>query len=135
MGECGPAAQELEHHTGSWRVLRFLSEFGEGFDALGDVGTAVSCFGSARIARSDPVYEQAIRVGAALAGRGVAVITGGGPGVMEAVNRGCYGAGGVSVGCNIELLDGQALNGYVEAAQMATEPPRLQPGRQEEAAD
>lgn len=109
-----PTASELEHHTDSWRVLRFLSEFVEGFDALGEVGTAVSCFGSARVRPGDPMYAQAMAVGAALARRGVAVITGGGPGLMEAVNRGCYEAGGLSVGCNIELPHEQDTNKYVE---------------------
>jgi hypothetical protein len=109
-----PSPDELEHHTDSWRVLRFLAEFVEGFDALGEVGTAVSCFGSARVSRDDPLYAQGVAVGAALAKRGVAVITGGGPGLMEAVNRGCFEAGGLSVGCNIELSTEQSLNDYVE---------------------
>jgi uncharacterized protein (TIGR00730 family) len=109
-----PTPDELEHHTDSWRVLRFLSEFVEGFDALGEVGTAVSCFGSARIGRTDPLYARGVEVGAALARRGVAVITGGGPGMMEAVNKGCLEAGGLSVGCNIELPREQSLNDYVE---------------------
>jgi uncharacterized protein (TIGR00730 family) len=109
-----PAPDELAHHTDSWRVLRFLAEFVEGFDTLGEVGTAVSCFGSARVARDDPLYEQGVQVGAALARRGVAAITGGGPGMMEAVNKGCFEAGGLSVGCNIELSREQSLNDYVE---------------------
>jgi uncharacterized protein (TIGR00730 family) len=98
----------------AWRVLRFVSEFVEGFDALADVGPAVTCFGSARIQEEDPLYRQAMQVGAALAGRGFAVITGGGPGTMEAVNRGCFEAGGLSVGCNIELPNEQAFNDWVE---------------------
>jgi uncharacterized protein (TIGR00730 family) len=109
-----PTSDEDAHHTDPWRVLRFLSEFVEGFDALADLGPAVSCFGSARTPSSDPLYEQAIAVGSALAQRGVAVITGGGPGTMEAVNRGCREAGGISVGCNIELPREQALNDYVD---------------------
>ena len=80
-----------------------MSEFVDGFDALADIGPAVTCFGSARIGAGDPLYQHAMEVGAALARRGVAVITGGGPGVMEALNRGCAEAGGLSVGCNIEL--------------------------------
>jgi uncharacterized protein (TIGR00730 family) len=102
------------HHTDSWRVLRFLSEFVEGFDALDDQGPAVTCFGSARIPRSDPIYAQGVALGRALAERQVAVITGGGPGLMEAVNRGAQEAGGRSIGCNIELPHEQALNDYVE---------------------
>jgi uncharacterized protein (TIGR00730 family) len=104
----------LDHQTDSWRVLRFVSEFVEGFDALSEIGTAVTCFGSARIRRDQPIYKRGMEVGAALARRGVAVITGGGPGLMEAINRGCLEAGGLSVGCNIELPNEQALNDYVE---------------------
>jgi uncharacterized protein (TIGR00730 family) len=103
-----------DHQFDSWRVLRFVSEFVEGFDALDDLGPAVTCFGSARIGRDDPLYQQGVLAGAALARRGVAVITGGGPGLMEAINRGCMEAGGLSVGCNIELPDEQPLNDYVE---------------------
>lgn len=106
--------EEMSHHADPWRVLRILSEFVEGFEALADVGPAVTVFGSARTSRQDPMYEQARRTGAALAGRGLAVITGGGPGVMEAVNRGAQEAGGLSVGCNIELPHEQALNEYVD---------------------
>src|SRR5262245_13348197 len=105
---------EHQHDHDSWRVLRFVSEFVEGFDALADIGLAVTCFGSARIGRDDPLYRQGMEVGAALARRGVAVITGGGPGMMEAVNRGCMEAGGLSVGCNIELPNEQSLNDYVQ---------------------
>ncbi len=102
------------HHTDPWRVLRFMSEFVEGFDALDDQGPAVTCFGSARISRSDPIYARGVALGRALAERRVAVITGGGPGLMEAVNRGAQEAGGRSIGCNIELPREQALNDYVE---------------------
>src|SRR5437016_7130889 len=104
----------LDHQPDSWRVLRFVSEFVEGFDALSEIGTAVTCFGSARIHPDQPIYKRGMEVGAALARRGVAVITGGGPGLMEAINRGCLEAGGLSVGCNIELPNEQALNDYVE---------------------
>jgi uncharacterized protein (TIGR00730 family) len=107
-------ANGKDHHTDSWRVLRFVSEFVEGFDVLDDIGDAVTCFGSARILAEDPLYRTAREVGAALARRGFAVITGGGPGLMEAINRGCREAGGVSVGCNIELPDEQSLNDYVD---------------------
>ncbi|HXM58954.1 MAG TPA: TIGR00730 family Rossman fold protein [Candidatus Dormibacteraeota bacterium] len=109
-----PTEKPTDHQYDSWRVLRFVSEFVEGFDALSDIGPAVTCFGSARITPDDPVYGQAMAVGAALARRGVAVITGGGPGIMEAANRGCLEAGGLSVGCNIELPNEQAFNDYVE---------------------
>jgi uncharacterized protein (TIGR00730 family) len=109
-----PAEQPSDHQNDSWRVLRFVSEFVEGFDALAEIGPAVTCFGSARLGRDDPLYLHAMEVGAALARRGVAVITGGGPGVMEAANRGCMEAGGLSVGCNIELPAEQAFNDWVE---------------------
>src|SRR3979490_1145149 len=108
------AIEELSHHAGPWRVLRILSEFVEGFDALNEVGPAVTVFGSARAKRSDPYYKPGVALGAALARRGFAVITGGGPGIMEAVNKGCHDAGGLSVGCNIELPHEQSLNKYVD---------------------
>ena len=108
------AIEELSHHADPWRVLRILSEFVEGFDALNDVGPAVTVFGSARSKPNDPYYKSGMVLGGALARRGFAVITGGGPGLMEAVNRGCHEAGGLSVGCNIELPQEQALNKYVD---------------------
>jgi len=107
------AIEELSHHADPWRVLRILSEFVEGFDALNEVGPAVTVFGSARSHRDDPYYTAGRKLGAALANRGFAVITGGGPGIMEAVNRGAHEAGGLSVGCNIELPNEQSLNKYV----------------------
>jgi hypothetical protein len=97
-----------------WRSLRILSEFVEGFDALAAVGPAVSVFGSARMGDGHPMYASARDLGGRLAGLGYAVITGGGPGIMEAANRGCQEAGGLSVGCNIELPQEQGLNPYVD---------------------
>lgn len=97
-----------------WRALRIMSEFVEGFDALASIPPAVSVFGSARVGEQGPEYEAARAAGRALANAGLAVITGGGPGVMEAANRGCQEAGGVSVGCNIELPYEQAMNPFVE---------------------
>ena len=99
--------------TDTWRALRIMGEFVEGFDALAGVGPAVSVFGSARIGRSDPSYRQARALTRKLAKRGYAIITGGGPGIMEAANRGAREGGGVSVGCNIELPFEQGLNEYV----------------------
>jgi hypothetical protein len=103
-------------HSEPWRALRILGEFVDGFDALARVGPAVSVFGSARIAEEDRHYGLARDVGRLLAERGYAVITGGGPGLMEAANRGAAEAGGMSVGCTIELPDEQAVNDYVSLA-------------------
>ena len=97
-----------------WRALRILAEFVEGFDALATVGPAVTVFGSARTKPDDPVYEMSRSIGRKLAERGFAVITGGGPGAMEAANRGCQEGGGLSIGCNIELPNEQTLNPYVD---------------------
>ncbi len=99
-----------------WRALRILSEFVDGFDALAGIGPAVSVFGSARVLEGDPRYELARAIGRALAEAGFAVITGGGPGLMEAANRGCREAGGLSIGCNIEVPHEQAINPYVDRA-------------------
>jgi uncharacterized protein (TIGR00730 family) len=100
-------------HTDTWRALRIQAEFVEGFDALAELGPAVSVFGSARVSARNPDYRAARALGRALAASGLAVITGGGPGIMEAANRGASEAGGVSVGCNIELPYEQDLNRYV----------------------
>jgi uncharacterized protein (TIGR00730 family) len=97
-----------------WRALRILSEFVEGFEALAGVGRAVAVFGSARTRPGSDEYETARRVGAELAKAGFAVITGGGPGSMEAANRGAHEEGGLSIGCNIELPHEQHLNPYVD---------------------
>jgi uncharacterized protein (TIGR00730 family) len=97
-----------------WRVLRIESEFVEGFDALAAVGPAVTVFGSARLKSQHRWYKLARELGEMLAKQGYAVITGGGPGIMEAANRGCHEAGGLSVGCNIELPMEQGLNPYVD---------------------
>ncbi|MFL5777565.1 MAG: TIGR00730 family Rossman fold protein [Chloroflexota bacterium] len=97
-----------------WRALRILSEFVDGFDALAGLGPAVTVFGSARTRPDDPLYELARRIGRRLAEDGFAVITGGGPGSMEAANRGCQEGGGLSVGCNIELPHEQSINAYVD---------------------
>ena len=100
--------------TDTWRALRILSEFVEGFDALAEIGRAVTIFGSARVNEGDAAYDRAREIGRLLALEGYAVITGGGPGVMEAANRGCQEGGGLSVGCNIELPHEQGLNPYVD---------------------
>src|SRR5205814_10062824 len=89
-------------------------EFVEGFDAMAEVGPAITVFGSARVHEGSPAYDQAREIGKLLALDGYAVITGGGPGVMEAANRGCQEGGGMSVGCNIELPHEQDINPYVD---------------------
>jgi uncharacterized protein (TIGR00730 family) len=101
-------------HTDPWRVLRIQSEFVEGFGLLADLPQAVSVFGSARTPAQHPDYDRARRLGAALARAGYAVMTGGGPGSMEAVNRGVSEAGGISVGLGIELPFEQRLNDWVD---------------------
>ncbi|HEY5033211.1 MAG TPA: TIGR00730 family Rossman fold protein [Actinomycetes bacterium] len=101
-------------HTDPWRVLRIQSEFVEGFGMLAELGPAISVFGSARTPRDHPEYAFAERLGAALAGAGYAVITGGGPGVMEAANKGCCEAGGKAVGLGIELPFEQSMNDWVD---------------------
>jgi uncharacterized protein (TIGR00730 family) len=101
-------------HTDPWRVLRIQSEFVEGFGALAELGRAVSVFGSARVHRDAAEYAIGVEIGQRLAEAGYAVITGGGPGVMEAVNRGACDAGGVSVGLGIELPFEQGMNDWVD---------------------
>ena len=101
-------------HADPWRVLRIQAEFVEGFGALAELGPAISVFGSARVQREHPDYERARRVGAGLARAGYGVITGGGPGIMEAANRGAVDAGGVSVGLGIELPFEQGMNPWVD---------------------
>src|SRR5688500_681118 len=100
----------------AWRVFRIMGEFVEGFDTLARVGPAVSVFGSARTKPDDPYYQAAEEVARRLAQAGFAVITGGGPGIMEAANKGAIEAGGDSVGCNIELPFEQGMNAYVRTA-------------------
>jgi len=109
-----PSGRPAFLDSDTWRTLRILSEFVEGFEALAEVGPAVAVFGSARTREHDPMYELARAVGRELAGAGFAVITGGGPGAMEAANRGCREGGGYSIGCNIELPHEQHLNPYVD---------------------
>jgi uncharacterized protein (TIGR00730 family) len=101
-------------HTDPWRVLRIQSEFVEGFGTLAELPAAVTVFGSARTPPGHPDYEAGQLLGTQLARAGFAVITGGGPGIMEAVNRGASEAGGVSVGLGIELPFEQSLNQWVD---------------------
>lgn len=108
------APEPTFQHTDTWRALRILAEFVEGFDAMAAVGPAVTVFGSSRVRPGSETYELARSIGQRLAEAGYAVITGGGPGVMEAANRGCQEGGGLSVGCSIELPHEQGQNAYVD---------------------
>lgn len=100
-------------HTDPWRVMRMQGEVVAGFDALAEIGPAISVFGSARIGRESPYFAAARETGQKLTEAGFAVITGGGPGIMEAANQGAMEAGGCSIGLNIELPHEQGLNSFV----------------------
>ncbi|GAC1556970.1 MAG: TIGR00730 family Rossman fold protein [Herpetosiphon sp.] len=100
--------------TDPWRVLRIMSEFVHGFDALAHLGPAVTIFGSARVKPDDPMYQAAVELAHLLADAGLAVISGGGPGIMEAANRGAVEGNGHSVGLNIELPFEQGINRFAE---------------------
>jgi uncharacterized protein (TIGR00730 family) len=99
-----------------WRVFRIMGEFVEGFDTLAKVGAAVAVFGSARVPPGHAQYDAAEETARRLSEAGFAVITGGGPGIMEAANRGAREAGGISIGCNIELPFEQGMNPWVDIA-------------------
>lgn len=101
----------------SWRIFRIMSEFVDGFEILRKYGTAITFFGTARCRAGDPIYKQAEELAAMLARSGFAVITGGGPGIMEAANVGAFKVGGKSIGLNIELPTEQKLNPYVTESQ------------------
>src|ERR1051325_5858525 len=99
-------------HTDTWRVFRIMGEFVEGFDDLATITRGVAIFGSARTRPEHAQYKAAQETAALLARAGFAIITGGGPGVMEAANRGAFEAGGLSIGCNIELPFEQKPNAF-----------------------
>jgi uncharacterized protein (TIGR00730 family) len=105
-------------HTDTWRVLRIMGEFVEGFEELAALGPAVTIFGSARVEEGEPSYDAARRLGKALGEAGFSVITGGGPGVMEAGNRGAMESGTKSVGLGIELPFEAGINEYADTAIM-----------------
>ena len=107
------APEALFLKSDSWRVLRIMGEFVWGFDNLADVSDGVTIFGSARTPAEDRYYVQAVETARLLAQAGIPVITGGGPGIMEAANRGAREAGGLSIGCNIELPFEQGSNAYL----------------------
>jgi len=109
MTEQTPAWQE-----DTWRIFRIMSEFVEGFETMSRLGPAVSVFGSSRTPRSDPYYQKARKLARMLAEKKFAIITGGGPGIMEAANRGAHDAGGVSVGLNITLPVMQRANPWAD---------------------
>lgn len=108
--------QQMAGPEDPWRVFRIMAEFVEGFDVMGRLGPAVSVYGSARTPRDASAYEQARQLGHDLVGKGFAVITGGGPGIMEAANRGAFEAGGTSVGLNIVLPREQKSNPYLNVS-------------------
>jgi uncharacterized protein (TIGR00730 family) len=109
-----PLKKELASPNGQdvWRIFRIMAEFVEGFEVMAPVGKAVSIFGSARTRPHDPYYVAAEQTSRLLAQKGFAVITGGGPGIMEAGNKGAYEAGGRSIGLNISLPHEQEANRY-----------------------
>jgi len=98
----------------AWRVFRIMAEFVDGFEILGKIEKAVTVWGSARVKRNDEWYRKAVKTGKLLARKGYTVITGGGPGIMEAANRGATEAGGNSIGLNIELPKEQKPNPYIK---------------------
>ncbi len=112
-----PVADTTFLDSDAWRALRIMGEFIEGFDTLARLGPGVSIFGSARTQPDEPAYERARELAAKLSDEGFTIITGGGPGIMEAANRGAKEAGGVSVGLAIELPREKGPNRYVDIAQ------------------
>lgn len=100
-------------HSDQWRIMRIQAEFVEGFSTLAELGPAIGVFGSARTPKNSPMWQAGVEIGRGLAHAGFTAITGGGPGIMEAVNKGAAQAGGVSVGLGIELPFEQALNKHV----------------------
>jgi len=103
-----------------WRIFRIMGEFVEGFETMSELGPCVSIFGSARTKPGDQYYEMAVKVAEELVKRGFGIITGGGPGIMEAGNRGASNAGGISVGLNIEIPHEQTSNPYIDHDKLVT---------------
>ena len=116
FSQADQAQQRPFHQSDTWRVMRIMSEFVEGFDSLAELGPAVTIFGSARTKPGQPQYEKAVEVARLLGEKGFTIITGGGPGMMQAANQGAHEAGAASVGLNIELPFEQHINPYVDIA-------------------
>lgn len=108
-----PAVKEDFRKTFEWRIFKIMAEFIEGFHFLADFKKTVTVFGSTVLPETDKNYKSARKFGEIMAKKGYTMITGGGPGIMEAANRGAFEAGGDSIGINIELADGQRMNPYV----------------------
>jgi uncharacterized protein (TIGR00730 family) len=112
--QSAPQAGPEELAANAWRVFRIIGEFVEGFEALATVGPAISVFGSARVLPTEPIYEACRQTTRILGEAGYAILTGGGPGIMEAANRGARDAGALSIGCNIELPFEQGMNPFID---------------------
>lgn len=106
--------EEKMFRTDSWRVFRIVSEFVDGFEKLTEIGPSVSIFGSARLPPSSPYYKMALEVAQKIAERGFAVITGGGPGIMEAANKGAKSADGISCGVGIDVPTELETNAFID---------------------
>lgn len=115
-----PGMPGSEFMADGWRVFKIMAEFVNGFETMSSIGPAVSVFGSTRVRESDPEYQLAETMGRLLAKAGFAVVTGGGPGAMEAANKGAQSAGGVSVGFNIKLPNQQEPNPYIDPDKLVT---------------
>lgn len=114
LPECKlPSAKEDFRKTFSWRIFRIMAEFVDGFQFIADFKKTVAIFGSTRISSKGPYYREARKLARLLAEKKFAIITGGGPGIMEAANRGAFEAGGKSIGINIQLPEGQMMNEFV----------------------
>lgn len=113
-------ANQTDFAGDGWRVFKIMAEFVNGFEKMSDTGPAVSVFGSTRVGPDQMEYQLAEKVGGLLARKGFSVITGGGPGVMEAANKGAQQAGGVSVGFNIELPLQQTPNAFIDRERLVT---------------
>jgi len=113
-------SRESDFMVDGWRVFKIMAEFVSGFETMSDAGPAVTVFGSTRVAEGSPEYLLAEKLGTLLVAEGFAVITGGGPGVMEAANRGAQSAGGVSIGFNIKLPNQQNPNRYIDQDKLVS---------------